>query len=114
MPVVTRASAVSLISFSLTSQANLFQLFQPMGGVSARSVAAANRGAEMKASAANMAAGEMLRRGSFTRPDGRRAARAVSRRQCVRCAQPALDRAVDVGRFFEPDFHMPALCGRAL
>src|SRR6185369_16068683 len=33
MPLVTIASAISLISFSLTLQANLFQLFQPIGGV---------------------------------------------------------------------------------
>ena len=36
MPVATRASAVSFMSFSLTSQPNLFQLVQPMGGVKAR------------------------------------------------------------------------------
>ena len=35
MPVATIASAVSRMSFSLTSQPNLFQLFQPMGGVRA-------------------------------------------------------------------------------
>src|ERR1051325_8428516 len=36
MPLVTIAFAISLISFSLTLQANLFQLFQPIGGVLAR------------------------------------------------------------------------------
>src|ERR1043165_6063094 len=36
MPLVTIASAISLISFSLTLQPNLFQLFQPIGGVLAR------------------------------------------------------------------------------
>ena len=30
------ASAISLMSFSLTLQPNLFQLFQPIGGVAAR------------------------------------------------------------------------------
>ena len=35
IPVATIASAVSIISFSLTLQANLFQLFQPIGGVMA-------------------------------------------------------------------------------
>ena len=35
MPVLTIASAVSRISCSLTLQANLFQLFQPIGGVCA-------------------------------------------------------------------------------
>src|SRR5712691_11990906 len=35
MPVLTTASAISRISLSLTSQPNLFQLFQPMGGVAA-------------------------------------------------------------------------------
>src|SRR5919197_6455281 len=33
MPVLTTASAISRISFSLTLQPNLFQLFQPIGGV---------------------------------------------------------------------------------
>ncbi len=36
MPVATIASAVSRTICSLTLQANLFQLFQPIGGVSAR------------------------------------------------------------------------------
>src|SRR5450755_1112751 len=36
MPLLTMASAMDWISVSLTSQPNLFQLFQPMGGVSAR------------------------------------------------------------------------------
>src|SRR5713226_1249506 len=35
-PLETIASAISLISFSETSQANLFQLFHPIGGVLAR------------------------------------------------------------------------------
>src|SRR5713226_8515820 len=35
MPVLTTASAISRISLSLTLQPNLFQLFQPMGGVAA-------------------------------------------------------------------------------
>ena len=35
MPVVTIASAMPLIRLSLTSHPNLFQLFHPMGGVSA-------------------------------------------------------------------------------
>src|SRR6267143_5201894 len=39
MPLETIASAVSLICFSETSQANLFQLFHPIGGVWARVVA---------------------------------------------------------------------------
>src|SRR5260370_7378171 len=39
MPLETIASAVSLISFSETSQANLFQLFHSIGGVWARVVA---------------------------------------------------------------------------
>src|SRR5689334_18435604 len=33
MPEVTIASAISRMSLSLTLQPNLFQLFQPMGGV---------------------------------------------------------------------------------
>ena len=33
MPVLNSASAISLINFSLTLQPNLFQLFQPIGGV---------------------------------------------------------------------------------
>src|SRR6185369_11313532 len=41
MPLVTIASAISLISFSLTLQANLFQLFQPIGGVFARPLSCA-------------------------------------------------------------------------
>src|SRR5689334_12730350 len=41
MPLVTIASAMSLISFSLTLQANLFQLFQPIGGVLARPLSCA-------------------------------------------------------------------------
>ena len=36
MPDLTTASAMLLIMSSLTLQANLFQEFQPMGGVSAR------------------------------------------------------------------------------
>src|SRR6202008_4920434 len=36
MPDFTSASAIPLIMSSLTLQPNLFQLFQPMGGVSAR------------------------------------------------------------------------------
>src|SRR5256885_7820841 len=40
MPVETRASAVALSSDSLTLQPNLFQLFQPIGGVAARASAA--------------------------------------------------------------------------
>src|SRR5215831_2358239 len=36
MPDFTIASAACLISVSLTLQANLFQVFQPMGGVRAR------------------------------------------------------------------------------
>ena len=36
MPLGAIASAVSRINCSLTSQANWFQLFQPMGGVRAR------------------------------------------------------------------------------
>src|SRR5437016_11375139 len=36
MPDFTIASAMPLIMSSLTLQANLFQLFHPMGGVSAR------------------------------------------------------------------------------
>src|SRR6266852_501579 len=36
MPLATIASAISLINCSLTLQANLFQLFQPIGGVRAR------------------------------------------------------------------------------
>src|SRR6266550_4282898 len=36
MPDVTMASAIPRIISSLTLQPNLFQLFQPMGGVSAR------------------------------------------------------------------------------
>src|SRR5262249_50538459 len=43
MPEATIASAASRMSFSLTSQPNLFQLFQPMGGVSA-TVSAARAG----------------------------------------------------------------------
>ena len=38
--LATMASAVSRISFSLTSQPNLFQLFQPIGGVRASIVRA--------------------------------------------------------------------------
>src|ERR1043166_7425152 len=41
MPLVPIASAISLISFSLTLQANLFQLFQPIGGVLARPLSCA-------------------------------------------------------------------------
>src|SRR5947208_11405873 len=36
MPLATIPSAVSLISWALTSQPKWFQLFQPMGGVRAR------------------------------------------------------------------------------
>src|SRR5208283_227506 len=36
MPLDTSASAAARMSFSLTLQPNLFQLFQPMGGVRAR------------------------------------------------------------------------------
>src|SRR6202158_2817993 len=35
MPVLTTASAISRINLSLTSHPNLFQLFQPIGGVTA-------------------------------------------------------------------------------
>src|SRR5208282_2765748 len=48
MPLVTTASAISLISFSLTSQPNLFQLFQPMGGVRANPFSKARAGAKAK------------------------------------------------------------------
>src|ERR1043166_8918692 len=41
MPLVTIASAISLMSFSLTLQPNLFQLFQPIGGVLARPLSSA-------------------------------------------------------------------------
>src|SRR5260370_32888799 len=41
MPLETIASAVSLISFSETTQANLFQLFHPLGGVWSRVEASA-------------------------------------------------------------------------
>src|SRR6185369_13691645 len=41
MPLDTIASAISLIRFSLTLQANLFQLFQPIGGVLARPLSCA-------------------------------------------------------------------------
>src|ERR1041385_2346712 len=41
MPLVTIASAISLMSFSLTLQPNLFQLFQPIGGVFARPLSCA-------------------------------------------------------------------------
>src|SRR5256884_875146 len=36
MPLLTTASAISRMSLSLTLQPNLFQLFQPIGGVGAR------------------------------------------------------------------------------
>src|SRR5512138_1528400 len=36
MPVSTMASAVSRMSFSSTSQPNLFQVLKPMGGTGAR------------------------------------------------------------------------------
>ena len=36
MPLSTMASAMLLMSFSLTSQPNLFHEFQPIGGVWAR------------------------------------------------------------------------------
>ena len=53
MPDFTIASAMLLIMSSLTLQANLFQEFQPMGGVSARfaegeAVCCARARAEMK------------------------------------------------------------------
>src|SRR5258708_33634460 len=48
MPLETIASAVSFISFSETSQANLFQLFHPIGGVWARVVASAGSSAAEK------------------------------------------------------------------
>jgi hypothetical protein len=41
MPDRTIASAISLIKLSLTLQANLFQLFQPIGGVLARPLSSA-------------------------------------------------------------------------
>src|SRR2546421_9689775 len=41
MPVLTSASAISLINFSLTLQPNLFQLFQPIGGVRASPLSSA-------------------------------------------------------------------------
>jgi hypothetical protein len=41
MPFETIASAACLIRSSLTLQANLFQLFQPMGGVRARPLSSA-------------------------------------------------------------------------
>src|SRR5579862_6059736 len=43
MPEETMASAACLIRSSLTSQANLFQLFQPIGGVRARPLSSARR-----------------------------------------------------------------------
>src|SRR5271157_4557301 len=45
MPLDTMASAVSRMSRSETLQANLFQLFQPMGGVLARPLSRALAGA---------------------------------------------------------------------
>src|SRR4029078_3500058 len=41
MPLVTMASAIDFIRSSLTLQANLFQLFQPIGGVFARPLSCA-------------------------------------------------------------------------
>ncbi len=41
MPVSTMASAVSRMSFSSTSQPNLFQVLKPMGGTGARTAAGA-------------------------------------------------------------------------
>src|SRR5215213_1978951 len=49
MPLVTIASAISLISFSLTLQANLFQLFQPIGGVLARPLSRARTSVKQNA-----------------------------------------------------------------
>src|SRR5271165_6350079 len=50
MPVRTMASAACLIRSSLTSQANLFQLFQPMGGVRASPLSSANISGAVKLS----------------------------------------------------------------
>ena len=41
MPLETMASAACLMRSSLTLQANLFQLFQPMGGVRASPLSSA-------------------------------------------------------------------------
>src|ERR1035438_4586596 len=43
MPVLTMASAASRIRLSLTLHANLFQLFQPIGGVRAKPLSSANK-----------------------------------------------------------------------
>src|SRR5512142_1908768 len=45
MPLLTMASATLLIRLSLMLQPNLFQLFQPMGGVRARPLSSARAGA---------------------------------------------------------------------
>src|ERR1700730_8512344 len=42
MPLATIASAISLINCSLTLQPNLFQLFQPIGGVRASPLSSEN------------------------------------------------------------------------
>src|SRR5512143_522541 len=67
MPLATSASAAPLISGSLTLHWNLFQLFQPMGGVSARpspalagATAAGSRAATTRGRTRRM---ESLRRG---------------------------------------------------
>src|SRR2546421_7997830 len=52
MPVVTKASATSLINCSLTLQPNLFQLFQPIGGVRASSLSSARASIVMSAQTA--------------------------------------------------------------
>jgi hypothetical protein len=55
MPLETMASAACLIRSSLTLQANLFQLFQPIGGVRANPLSSARNSpaATKKPSAAN-------------------------------------------------------------
>src|SRR5271165_2926184 len=54
MPVRTMESAACLIRSSLTLQANLFQLFQPMGGVRASPLSSASpSGAVMLSKIAN-------------------------------------------------------------
>src|ERR1700740_3080348 len=55
MPLVVMASATDLIRSSLTLQPNLFQLFQPMGGVRAMASRSdcANAWAEQRAAASS-------------------------------------------------------------
>ena len=60
MPLLTRASAADLTRSSVTLQANRFQLFQPMGGVSATPFSRAREDRAQKRNPKNDSARQLI------------------------------------------------------